>query len=123
MVPRAGLEPARSCPRGILSPLCLPISPPRHRWRRGSESNRPRRICNPLHNLSATPPIYCLSITTKTICDQPMLGKDVGAGNETRTRDPDLGKVVLYQLSYSRVAVCFILHLYKCLSTFIFNFI
>ena len=27
-----------------------------------------------------------------------------GAGNETRTRDPDLGKVVLYQLSYSRGA-------------------
>ena len=26
-----------------------------------------------------------------------------GAGNETRTRDPNLGKVVLYQLSYSRV--------------------
>ncbi len=29
----------------------------------------------------------------------------LGAGNETRTRDPDLGKVVLYQLSYSRVLV------------------
>ncbi len=29
--------------------------------------------------------------------------KDFGAGNETRTRDPDLGKVVLYQLSYSRI--------------------
>jgi hypothetical protein len=28
-----------------------------------------------------------------------------GAGNETRTRDPDLGKVVLYQLSYSRNTV------------------
>src|ERR1700761_3935078 len=28
---------------------------------------------------------------------------DFGAGNETRTRDPDLGKVVLYQLSYSRM--------------------
>ncbi len=28
--------------------------------------------------------------------------KFFGAGNETRTRDPDLGKVVLYQLSYSR---------------------
>src|SRR6266513_2557381 len=28
---------------------------------------------------------------------------ELGAGNETRTRDPDLGKVVLYQLSYSRV--------------------
>ena len=28
---------------------------------------------------------------------------NIGAGNETRTRDPDLGKVVLYQLSYSRI--------------------
>ena len=28
-----------------------------------------------------------------------------GAGNETRTRDPNLGKVVLYQLSYSRVTI------------------
>ena len=27
-----------------------------------------------------------------------------GAGNETRTRDPNLGKVVLYQLSYSRMS-------------------
>ena len=26
-----------------------------------------------------------------------------GAGNETRTRDPNLGKVMLYQLSYSRL--------------------
>ncbi len=26
------------------------------------------------------------------------------AGNGTRTRDPNLGKVVLYQLSYSRAA-------------------
>jgi hypothetical protein len=29
----------------------------------------------------------------------------VRAGNGTRTRDPNLGKVVLYQLSYSRKAV------------------
>lgn len=28
MVPGAGLEPARLLRRGILSPLCLPISPP-----------------------------------------------------------------------------------------------
>ena len=28
MVPRAGIEPARHFCRGILSPLCLPISPP-----------------------------------------------------------------------------------------------
>ena len=31
---------------------------------------------------------------------------EYGAGNETRTRDPDLGKVVLYQLSYSRKLLC-----------------
>ena len=30
-----------------------------------------------------------------------------GAGNETRTRDPNLGKVVLYQLSYSRRETCY----------------
>ena len=30
LVPRAGLEPARSCLRGILNPLCLPIPPPGH---------------------------------------------------------------------------------------------
>ena len=34
-------------------------------------------------------------------------GSKFGAGNETRTRDPDLGKVVLYQLSYSRVLLNF----------------
>ncbi len=28
----------------------------------------------------------------------------IGAGKGTRTLDPDLGKVVLYQLSYSRVS-------------------
>ena len=27
----------------------------------------------------------------------------IGAENETRTRDPNLGKVVLYQLSYFRI--------------------
>ena len=26
-----------------------------------------------------------------------------GAGNEVRTRDPNHGKVMLYQLSYSRI--------------------
>ena len=28
-----------------------------------------------------------------------------GADNETRTRDPNLGKVVLYQLSYVRILI------------------
>ena len=29
----------------------------------------------------------------------------IGAKDEIRTRDPDLGKVVLYQLSYFRVGI------------------
>ena len=33
--------------------------------------------------------------------DRPL--STFGAGNEIRTRDPNLGKVVLYQLSYSRL--------------------
>ncbi len=40
-----------------------------------------------------------------------------GAGNETRTRDPDLGKVVLYQLSYSRVVMGAIVAISKMAST------
>ena len=28
----------------------------------------------------------------------------IGAGNGTRTRDPQLGRLTLYQLSYSRLA-------------------
>ena len=27
----------------------------------------------------------------------------IGAGDETRTRDPQLGRLMLYQLSYSRI--------------------
>ena len=30
-----------------------------------------------------------------------------GAKNGTRTRDPDLGKVVLYQLSYFRISLIY----------------
>jgi hypothetical protein len=32
-----------------------------------------------------------------------VLSPEFGAGNESRTRDLNLGKVALYQLSYSRV--------------------
>ncbi len=34
-------------------------------------------------------------------------GLKIGAKNGTRTRDPDLGKVVLYQLSYFRILIIF----------------
>ncbi len=33
----------------------------------------------------------------------PVSPPELRAGNGTRTRDPNLGKVVLYQLSYSRM--------------------
>ena len=44
-----------------------------------------------------------LRFTSRGLLD-PFLSYDKkkGAENETRTRDPDLGKVVLYQLSYFR---------------------
>ena len=42
----------------------------------------------------STPPQKGWRINCVTLC--------FGAENETRTRDPDLGKVVLYQLSYFR---------------------
>jgi hypothetical protein len=37
----------------------------------------------------------------------------VGAGDEIRTRDIYLGKVVLYQLSYSRILKSIILNVFK----------
>jgi hypothetical protein len=38
----------------------------------------------------------------KIRCKRLILEVIIGAGNETRTRDLNLGKVALYQLSYSR---------------------
>ncbi len=67
-------------------------------WRRDPESNWARRICKPKHNR--------FSIATKTLTKKgsirfPFL--KLGAGKETRTLDLYLGKVSLYQLSYSRI--------------------
>src|SRR6185437_6943450 len=84
-------------------------------WRPGSESNRRTRICSPLHDHSATwpvtgkqrarPPSNRTALRGPETTDPGVPGsRKPGAGNETRTRDPDLGKVVLYQLSYSRGA-------------------
>ena len=48
---------------------------------------------------------------TAWLCHQYMI-KDTrqknGAENETRTRDPHLGKVMLYQLSYFRIFTVFV---------------
>jgi hypothetical protein len=47
--------------------------------------------------------------------------KNPGAGDESRTRDLNLGKVALYQLSYSRRGVSLLaLRLPHCLSTSFF---
>ena len=78
------------------------------RWRPGSESNRRTRLCRPLHNHSATWPMAGTECLMQSVSLNEMTSETRGhsqkngAGNETRTRDPDLGKVVLYQLSYSR---------------------
>ena len=79
-MPGAGLEPAWGFPHKILSLARLPISPPRHR--------------------------SAIQITPMSKDDIDLRPHRMGlvskAGNGTRTRDPNLGKVVLYQLSYSR---------------------
>ena len=81
-------------------------------WRRGPESNRPTRICNPVHNRFATAPCTSKLGNSESVADSDKKGKptdiegfpfEYGAGNEARTRDLNLGKVALYQLSYSRV--------------------
>ena len=38
----------------------------------------------------------------RTLCKEEL--SFFGAENETRTRDPNLGKVMLYQLSYFRLS-------------------
>ncbi len=76
--------------------------------RRGSESNRRTRLCRPLHDHSATPP-GGIAHRKKTARRHKLRGRalalprDSGAGKESRTPDLNLGKVALYQLSYSRV--------------------
>ena len=84
----------------------------RKHWRRGSESNRRTRLCRPLHDHSATPP-RCARTGAGPDANATKRNKqgkrlalslwNPGAGNESRTRDLNLGKVALYQLSYSRV--------------------
>ena len=70
-------------------------------WRRKPESNRRTRICNPLHNHSAIAPAF----KKKEARDGRCFLFVFGAGDESRTRDLNLGKVALYQLSYSRVCI------------------
>jgi hypothetical protein len=55
-----------------------------------------------VHNRFATAPLFLASIDKKGKPGLPFL--EFGAGKESRTLDLNLGKVALYQLSYSRVS-------------------
>jgi polyferredoxin len=48
--------------------------------------------------------VFCCNLTALSVLTA-LTALSRRAGNGTRTRDPNLGKVVLYQLSYSRGAV------------------
>ena len=54
--------------------------------------------------LAAHAPETCASTNSATWAFPSSLYFKMRAENETRTRDPNLGKVVLYQLSYFRKA-------------------
>ncbi len=97
MVPGAGLEPARCYQRGILNPLCLPISPPGH---------RAAFACEVLRNGGGTrsrTEVDGFAIRCMATLPFRHFIREFGASNEVRTRDLNLGKVALYQLSYTRI--------------------
>ena len=106
-MPRAGVEPARpfSGKRRILSPQCLPISPS---GRRLSNAHLRRSVTRAAHARNALSLLVTGRVATHA--QQPPIKKGsrsfpckYGAGKESRTLDLNLGKVALYQLSYSRI--------------------
>ncbi len=101
---RAGFEPATSSVSGKRSPPELTARGDWHYHRPKSERRRPElnrgtRFCRPLPNHSATSPCGGPSdlVFTSTKFDRS------GAEDGIRTRDLNLGKVALYQLSYFRL--------------------
>ena len=107
LVPGAGLGPAcRNDPARDFKSLVstsFTTRAGRCAWRRGSESNRRPRLCRPLHDHSATPPkIATRKSKRESNAAAALLSLQSGAGKESRTPDLNLGKVALYQLSYSR---------------------
>ena len=111
------LSTPKICPEQEEARLCkstrrgkAPAPPPQYRrlrrkvanWRRGSESNRRRRLCRPLHNHFATPPRLAAA-GFEALKGSSRFPSEFGAAEESRTLDLNLGKVALYQLSYSRI--------------------
>jgi hypothetical protein len=82
-------------------------------WRRGRESNPSKRLCRPLHNLFATSPETLLRFPLGEKKGSQASLLNSGAGEESRTLDLNLGKVALYQLSYSRIGALHFYHFCK----------
>ncbi len=78
-------------PRSTRRNAHLTSSTPRYVSEKKAKSCPPQVLARPASANKKTP--YIVRYT----------GFEFGAGNETRTRDLNLGKVALYQLSYSRV--------------------
>tara|TARA_Y100001934_G_C11711469_1_gene476968 strand:+ start:263 stop:532 length:270 start_codon:yes stop_codon:yes gene_type:complete len=85
----AGFEPAAS-PSGGVRSIQLSYA---------SKSGFPERIRT-----------FDLSLRRGSLYPAELQGNrnKIGAGNEVRTRNPQLGKLVLYQLSYSRFVVAIV---------------
>ena len=93
--------------RPVLGALRGWLGPPR-RARAAAGAVRRHLLCVPPRRWLSAPPggeetIFAVASGTVRAGQAMTSSMDwFGAGNETRTRDPNLGKVVLYQLSYSR---------------------
>ena len=97
-IPGAGLEPARPCGQGILSPTRLPFRHPGATPRHALESLLPHH--SRAFGFATRERRFSRQLGAPAI--ERKVQRNDQAGNGTRTRDPNLGKVVLYQLSYSR---------------------
>ena len=123
-MPETGIEPVRPLftKRRILSPMCLPISPLGHSCI-VKQKSPDKSICEASRDKiepgsgGATQSRtgldgFAIRCITDLLSRQNLDKKGkrqlpffkYGAGKESRTLDLNLGKVALYQLSYSRVA-------------------
>ena len=105
------LELTRSCDHYPLKVACIPISPPAPAFgierllcpEQDSNLHASRHTHLKRTRLPIPPPGLRVPFrkSKQNVCSAHFFRR---AANETRTRDPDLGKVVLYQLSYCRSA-------------------
>ena len=91
----------------ILSPACLPVPPSEQMVI--IHSNTIQLACLPPDSNRDPPSEQMVMPSLGSVfplnLNPFLVGKGFGAKDEIRTRDPDLGKVVLYQLSYFRILV------------------